>query len=131
MLIFLLTPPNSGTKIHGGDLRSVKTISGFIFSFGASFSWFQFILFTLSSDTRDVMCHIDARLCTRFPTTLTNPFLLTNPHLNHELHQEVARPGLTYLTYRWGAKQGKGKTGHRQRKRLCMRVYVLITRSHL
>ena len=32
---------------------SVKTISVFFFSFGASFSSFQFILSTLSSDTRD------------------------------------------------------------------------------
>ena len=131
MWMFLLTSPNSGAKIHGGDWRSGKTISGFIFSFGASFSSFQFILSTLSSDTRDVMCHMHARLCTRFPTTLTNPFFPTNPHLNHELHQGVAPPGLTYLTYRWGAKQGKVKTEHRQSKRLCTRVYVLITRSHL
>ena len=51
--ISLLTSPNSGAKIHGGDLRSVATISVFFFSFGASFSSFQLILSTLSSDTRD------------------------------------------------------------------------------
>ena len=54
MWSFLLTSPNSCAKIHGGDLRPVKTISVFIFSFGVFFSSFQFILSTLSSDTRDL-----------------------------------------------------------------------------
>ena len=36
-----------------------------------------------------------------FPTNLTH---------NHELHQEVAPPGLTYLTHRWRVKQGEGKS---------------------
>ena len=40
-------------KIYGGDLRSGKTISVFLFSSDASFSSFQLILSTLSSDTRD------------------------------------------------------------------------------
>ena len=53
MWILPLTSPNSGVKIHGGDLKSVKTILAFIFSFCASFSSFYFILSTLSSDTRD------------------------------------------------------------------------------
>ena len=35
--ISLLSLPNSGAKNHGGDLRSVKTISVFIFSFGVFF----------------------------------------------------------------------------------------------
>ena len=51
--MFLLTSPNSGAKIYGGDSRSVKLISGFILSFGASFSSFQFILSTLSRYTRE------------------------------------------------------------------------------
>ena len=51
--ISLLTSPNSSAKIHGGDLRSVKNDFCVYFFFGASFSSFQFILSTLSSDTRD------------------------------------------------------------------------------
>ena len=78
-----------------------------------------------------LMRHMHARLCTKFPIILTNLFFPTNPHLNHELHQGVAPPGLTYLTYHCRAKQRKDKTEHKRSKRLCMRVYVLITRSHL
>ena len=37
-------------------------------------------------------------------------FFLTNLYHNHELYQGVAPPGLTYLTYRWTAKQGEGES---------------------
>ena len=53
----LLTSLNSGADIHGGNLRSVKTISVFVFSFGASFSSLSFISSTLSSDTRVRVLH--------------------------------------------------------------------------
>ena len=75
--------------------------------------------------------HVNARVCTKVPIFRYNHFFPTNPHLNYELHQGVAPPGLTYLTYRWKAKQGREETEHKQSKRLCTRVYVLITRSHL
>ena len=53
MWILLLTSSNSDAKIHGGDLRSVKTISVLILSFGVSFSSIQFILPRLSSNTHN------------------------------------------------------------------------------
>ena len=33
---------------------------------------------------------------------------------NHELHQVVGPPGLTYLTHRWRVKQGEGKARHKR-----------------
>ena len=48
---------------------------------------------------------VNARACT---TVLGKP-----AHLNRnlELHQGVAPPGRTYLTYRWRVKQGEEKSG--------------------
>ena len=54
MWIFVLTSPNSGAKIQGGNLRSVKTISVFIFSFDAFLSSFSLVLSTLFSDSCDL-----------------------------------------------------------------------------
>ena len=48
------------------------------------------------------------------------------PH-NHELHQGLAPPGLTYLTYRWRAKQGEEKNEAQAKSSLCIGVYVLIS----
>ena len=56
-----------------------------------------------------------ATLITVFPPNLTH---------NHELHQRVAPPGLTYLTHRWRVKQGKGKARHKRETTLCICVYV-------
>ena len=44
------TSPNSGVKFLGGFLRSEKTIFRFIFSGGASFSWFCIFLLLPSPD---------------------------------------------------------------------------------
>ena len=52
------------------------------------------------------------------PTNLTN---------NHEVHQGVAPPGLTYLTYRWRVKQGEEKNKAQAKSSLCTGVYVLIS----
>ena len=46
---------------------------------------------------------------------------LTN---NHELHQGVAPPGLTYLTYRWRVKQGEEKNEAQAKSLLGICVYV-------
>ena len=53
-----------------------------------------------------------------FNFSLLSPFFPTNPHLNHEIHQEVAPPGLTYLDHRWKAIQMRGETEHKLSKRL-------------
>ena len=63
--------------------------------------------------------------------TLTNLSFFLNPYQDHELYQGVAPPGLTNLTYRWRARQERKKTSHKRGKRLCTRVYALITHSHL
>ena len=39
-------------------------------------------------------------------------------------YQGVAPPGLSYLTHRCRAKQGKEKGKHKQAGRLCLCVYV-------
>ena len=44
------TSPNSSVKFFGGFLRSEKTIFRFIFSGGASFSWFFIFLLLRSRD---------------------------------------------------------------------------------
>ena len=68
---------------------------------------------------------VNARACTSLLTTLSNLFLFPNnlTH-NHELHEGVVPPGLTYLTYRWGVKQGEGKAKHKRDTKLCICVYV-------
>ena len=48
---------------------------------------------------------------------------------NHELHQGVAPPGLTYLTYRWRVKQGEEKKEAQARNvamHLCVCLITLI-----
>ena len=54
------------------------------------------------------------------PITVRLPNLTTN----HELHQGVAPPGLTYLTYRWRVKQGEEKNEAQAKSSLCICVYV-------
>ena len=44
---------------------------------------------------------------------------------NHELHQWVAPPGLTYLTYRWRVKQGEEKN-EAQAKNVAMHLCVCL-----
>ena len=44
---------------------------------------------------------------------------------NHELHQGVAPPGLTYLTYRWRVKQGEEKN-EAQAKNAAMHLCVCL-----
>ena len=48
------------------------------------------------------------------------------PH-DHELHQGVAPPGLTHLTYRWRVKQGEAENEAQAKSWLCIGVYVLIS----
>ena len=64
---------------------------------------------------------VNARACTGLP--LTSVFLPNLVH-NHELHQGVAQPGLTYLTHRWRVQQGEGKTRHKRETTPCICVYV-------
>ena len=47
---------------------------------------------------------------------------LTN---NHELHQGLAPPGLTYLTYRWRVKQGE-EDNEAQAKNVAMHLCVCL-----
>ena len=58
---------------------------------------------------------VKARACT---SILGKPAHL---NLNHELHQAVAPPGLTHLTYRWRERASEGRT---RRTLLCTCVYV-------
>ena len=46
------------------------------------------------------------------------------PH-DHELHQGVAPPGLTHLTYRWRVKQGEEKN-EAQAKNVAMHLCVCL-----
>ena len=48
-----------------------------------------------------------------------------NPTNNHELHQGVAPPWLTYLTYRWGVKQGE-EDNEAQAKSVAMHLCVCL-----
>ena len=61
-------------------------------------------------------------------TTLYNSSLFpTNLTHNHELHQGVAPPGLTYLTHRWRVKQGEGKSETQLRDDAMHMCVCLIT----
>ena len=65
----------------------------------------------------------NARACT---TVLGKP-----AHFDHnlELHQGVAPPGRTYLTYRWRVKQGEEKNGAHAKNfamHLCVCLITLI-----
>ena len=53
-----------------------------------------------------------------FPTNLIH---------NHELHQGVAPPGLTYLTHRWRVKQGEAKSEIQARDDAMHMCVCLIT----
>ena len=50
---------------------------------------------------------------------------LTNLTHDHELHQGVAPPGLTHLTYRWRVKQGEEKS-EAQAKNVAMHLCVCL-----
>ena len=78
-----------------------------------------------------LMHHMHEQVCTRMAISYLNLLFFHNTYHYHELYQGMAPPGLTSLTYRWRAKQGRKKTGHKRGERLCTRVYVLITQSHL
>ena len=67
---------------------------------------------------------VNARACTSGRAVFGKP---TNVTHNHELHQAVAPPGLTYLTYRWRVKQGEEKNEAQAKSSLCIGVYVLIS----
>ena len=62
---------------------------------------------------------VNARACTSV--------LGKHAHLshNHELHQGVAPPGLTDLTYRWRVKQGEEKN-EAQAKNVAMHFRVCL-----
>ena len=64
---------------------------------------------------------VNARACT---STFGKPAHL---NLNLELHQGVAPPGLTHLTYRWRVKQGDAENEAQAKSSLCIGVYVLIS----
>ena len=64
---------------------------------------------------------VNARACT---SVLGKP---AHPNHDHELHQAVAPPWLTHLTYRWGVKQGTAENEAQAKSSLCIGVYVLIS----
>ena len=64
-------------------------------------------------------------------TILIVPLLSIDTNHNRELNKGVAPPGLTHLTYGWTVKHVREKTKNKRNKRLCTRVYVLISRSNL
>ena len=66
---------------------------------------------------------VNARACTSGRVVFGKPANLTH---NRELHQGVAPPGLTYLTYCWRVKQGEEKNEAQAKWSLCIGVYVLI-----
>ena len=57
-----------------------------------------------------LMRHVNARVCRNHPISYFNFLLSHNPYHDHELYQGVAPPGLSYLTYRRRAKQGRQKS---------------------
>ena len=67
---------------------------------------------------------VNARACTSGQSGFAKPANLTH---NHELHQGVTPPGLTYLTYRGRVKQGEEKNEAQAKSSLCIGVYVLIS----
>ena len=62
---------------------------------------------------------VNARACTSLRPTFGN---FTH---NHELHQGVAPPGLTCLTYRWRVKQGE-EDNEAQAKNVAMHLCVCL-----
>ena len=66
--------------------------------------------------------HEHARVCEQ-PAAIT--VLLPNPTHDQELYQGVVPPGLTYLTYRWGVKQGEEKN-EAQAKNVAMHLFVCL-----
>ena len=63
---------------------------------------------------------VNARACTSVRSGFGKPADLKP---NHEVHQGVAPPGLTYLTYRWRVKQGQEKN-EAQAKNVAMHLCV-------
>ena len=62
------------------------------------------------------MCMHEGTVNLSFSPNLTN---------DHELHQGVAPPGLTYLTYRWRVKQGE-EDNEAQAKNVAMHLCVCL-----
>ena len=62
---------------------------------------------------------VNARACT---TVLGEPAHLNR---NHELHQGVAPPGLTHLTYRWG-ERASGNVNEAQAENVAMHLCVCL-----
>ena len=75
---------------------------------------------------------VNARACKSGRSGFGKPANLTH---NHELHQGVAPPGLTYLTYRWRVKQGEEKNEAQAKKGfyalVCMSNHPDLTSNHL
>ena len=75
---------------------------------------------------------VNARACTSGRSGFGKPANLTH---NQELHQGVAPPGLTYLTYRWSVKQGEEKNEAQDEKSryalVCMSNHPDLTSNHL
>ena len=65
---------------------------------------------------------VNARASTSVRVVFGKP---ANLILNHELHQGVAPPGLTYLTYRWRVKQGE-KKNEAQAKNVAIHLCVCL-----
>ena len=65
---------------------------------------------------------VNARACTSGRVVFGKP---ANLNHNHELHQGVAPPWLTYLTYRWRVKQGEEKK-EAQAKNVAMHLCVCL-----
>ena len=68
---------------------------------------------------------VHARVCTE---------IVGKPaHLDakHELHQGVAPPGLTHLTYRWEREQVRGAREERCYALVCMSNHPDLTANHL
>ena len=50
---------------------------------------------------------------------------------NHELHQGVAPPGLTHLTYRWEREEVRGAREERCYALVCISNHPDLTANHL
>ena len=68
---------------------------------------------------------VHARLCTKI---VGKPAHLS---ANHELHQGVAPPGLTHLTYRSEREQVRGAREERCYALVCMSNHPDLTANHL
>ena len=71
-----------------------------------------------------VSMHEHARVSKLPVSIFVSPTNLTH---NHEIHQGVAPPGLTYVTHRWRVKQGEGKSETQARDDAMHMCVCLIT----